>query len=59
MYFLVDSDAAIGNNKDTSKASDTSLRKLDTIDGTKEKYMDYALMLEEKELWKVFLRSYH
>ena len=41
MNFLLDSDAEIGDNKHTSEVSDMSLRKVDTIHGTKEKI--YAL----------------
>ena len=36
-HFLVDPDTVIGDNKHTVEVSDTSLRKVDPIDGTKEK----------------------
>jgi hypothetical protein len=37
MYFLLDADAAIGDNKQTALASDVSMKKIDPIEGTKEK----------------------
>ena len=37
MHFLVDSDTEIGDNKYTTELSNVSLRKEDTIVGTKEK----------------------
>ena len=37
MCFLLDANAAIGNGKQTGKSSDMSLRKVDPIDGPREK----------------------
>ena len=58
-HFLVETDAAIGDNKHTNEASRMSLIKVDPINGTKEKHIDFILTLKEEELGKVLPRSYH